>query len=132
LLPYFATVPPIYSNVKPDMVLAELPMPVASTVAFMYFSTFHWARLINGYSGNFPAEYGDLKGEMDQFPTRPLLAQLRQRGATHITVNCRLFADRSKCAAALAAMDGMPELVRISSAQWEGAEVRLYELRSTP
>ena len=132
LMPYFATVPPIYSNVKPDMVLAELPTPVAATVACMYFSTFHWARLINGYSGNFPAGYGNLKGEMDLLPTTPLLAQLRQRGATHITVNCRLFSDRSKCAAVLAAMDDMPELVRIADARWEGAEVRLYTLRSNP
>ena len=130
LMPYFATVPPIYSSVTSDMVLAELPMPEASTVAFMYFSTFHGARLINGYSGYFPAGYLKLKGEMiGHFPTRALLLELRQRGATHITVNCRLFSDRTHCAAVLAAMDEMPELVRISAAQWEGAEVRLYQLR---
>jgi hypothetical protein len=128
LMPYFSTVPPIYSNVTPDMVLAELPMPVASTVACMYFSTFHWARLINGYSGYFPEGYGELKGQMDEFPTMPLLAELRQRGATHVTVNCRLFTDRTKCAGVLAAMDGMPELVRISDGRWEGADVRLYKL----
>src|SRR5687768_13047100 len=69
LTPYFATIPPIYANVTSDMVLAELPMPVASTVAYMYFSTFHRARLINGYSGYFPAGYGELRGEMDHhFP----------------------------------------------------------------
>jgi hypothetical protein len=129
LMPYFATVPPIYSNVTSEMVLAELPTPVAATVAGMYFSTFHWARLINGYSGYFPAGYGDLKGEMEHFPTKPALAELRQRGATHITVNCRLFSDRAKCAAVLAAMEEMPELVRISEARWEGADVRLYQLR---
>jgi hypothetical protein len=129
LMPYFATVPPIYSNVTSEMVLAELPTPVAATVAGMYFSTFHWARLINGYSGYFPAGYGDLKGEMEHFPTTPALAELRQRGATHITVNCRLFSDRAKCAAVLAAMEEMPELVRISEARWEGADVRLYQLR---
>lgn len=129
LMPYFATVPPIYSNVTSEMVLAELPTPVASTVACMYFSTFHWARLINGYSGYFPEGYGELKSAMDHFPTKALLAELRQRGATHITVNCRLFSDRTKCAAVLAALDEMPELVRISDAQWEGADVRLYKLR---
>ena len=91
LMPYLATVPAIYANVTPDMVLAELPMPVASTVAGMYFSTFHWARLINGYSGYFPAGYAELKQEMEDFPTRSLVAQLRKRGTTYITVNCRLF-----------------------------------------
>ena len=129
LIPYFATVPPIYSTVTSDMVLAEVPMQVTSTVACMYFSTFHWAQLINGYSGHFPAGYEELKGGMEHFPTRPLLVELRQRGATHITVNCRLFSDRTNCAAVLTAMDEMPELVRISAAHWEGAEVRLYQLR---
>jgi hypothetical protein len=129
LMPYFATAPPIYSNVTSEMVLAELPMPVASTVAYMYFSTSHWARMINGYSGNFPAGYGELRGEMEHFPTKPLLADLGQRGVTHVTVNCRFFSDRTKCATVLAAMDQMPELVRISDARWEGADVRLYKLR---
>jgi hypothetical protein len=128
LMPYFETVPPIYSHVTSDMVLAELPMPMAPTVAYMYFSTFHGARMINGYSGHFPEGYEEFKDAMEHFPTERLLAELRERGVTHVTVNCRLFSDRAKCADVLAAMSEMPELVPISAARWEGADVRLYQL----
>src|SRR5438445_3311149 len=42
-------IPPIYSRVTPDMVLVELP--VDPQISYMYFSTFHWASLVGGYSG---------------------------------------------------------------------------------
>ena len=117
------------TDVTADMVLAEIPMPAASSVADMYFSTSHWARLVNGDSGYWPASYTALKNDMDAFPTQALLAQLRQRRATHISVNCRLFADPSTCGCVLAAVEEMPDLQRVSSARWEGADVRLYKLR---
>jgi hypothetical protein len=128
LMPYFDTVPPIYANVTSEMVLAELPTNLAASVAQMYFSTFHGARLINGYSGYYPAGYDEFKLAMDNFPTVPLLAELRRRGATHVTVNCRLFRFPSLCTAMLETMDTMPVFERISDARWEGAEVRLYKL----
>lgn len=129
LEPYFRTPPPIYSRVTPDMVLAELPMEAVPNFAYMYFSTFHWARLINGQSGYMPASYTDLERDMEYFPGRNGLARLRERGATHITVNCKLFAKPLRCAPLLGVMDAMPELQLISTGRWEGRDVRLYAIR---
>lgn len=129
LVPYYATVPQIYSGVTPDMVLAELPMEMFPNFTYMYFSTFHGARLINGHSGYWPAGYTSLEADIWRFPERNLLSRLRERGATHITVNCKFFPDQGRCATLLDIMDGMPELRRISAATWEGAEVRLYVVR---
>ena len=129
LEPYPADVPPIYSAVTPDMVLAELPMEDFPNFSYMYFSTLHWARLINGQSGHFPPGYTTLVEEMKSFPKDGLLQLLRDRGTTHITVNCRLFEVASRCPALLERMDAMPELQLVSSGRWRGADVRLYALR---
>jgi hypothetical protein len=56
-----ATVPPIYdavAKIPRDAVLIELPLgePDFDTRA-MFYSTRHWRRLVNGYSGNAPIAY---------------------------------------------------------------------------
>jgi hypothetical protein len=129
LEPYFDTIPPIYAAVTPEMVLAELPMEVGPNFTYMYFSTFHWARLINGQSGYAPASYAELERDMEAFPEGDLLDRLRRQGATHVTVNCRLFSKPWRCPPLLETLDGVPELQLISAGQWEGADVRLYALR---
>jgi hypothetical protein len=131
LEPYPDSIPAIYSAVTGDMVLAELPMEdnTFPSFSYMYFSTFHWARIINGQSGHFPAGHTTLVDEMESFPTEYLLRQLRERGATHITVNCALYSRPWHCRSVLERMDALPQFELISSAKWEGAEVRLYEIR---
>ena len=122
--PYPLTIPPIYSAVTSDMVLAEVPIRNAN-IAYMYFSTFHWARLINGYSGYVPESFQGLESAMDDFPTPDLVHRLRAMGATHITVNCR-FMHPDRCAATLEGLDNMDDLKVIAKGRWQGAEVRLY------
>ena len=56
--------PPIYQHVKKlpsDAVLIEFPLPTSpseegweATSRYLYLSTFHWRRLVNGYSGFAP------------------------------------------------------------------------------
>jgi hypothetical protein len=57
-------VPPIYRAVATqpsNAVLAELPLGVPDfDVRAMYYSTFHWRKILNGYSGFTPAHYGRL------------------------------------------------------------------------
>src|SRR6201999_228968 len=61
-LPAEAELPPIYrfvAQLPPTSALIELPFgEVAFETRYMYYSTFHWRRLVNGYSGGAPAEYG--------------------------------------------------------------------------
>ena len=58
-------IPPIYSRVTPDMVLIELP--VDPQITYMYFSTFHWASLVGGYSG-FPKHTESLMDGWKKWP----------------------------------------------------------------
>ncbi len=125
---YWRTVPPIYAAVNPQMVLAEFPFEPG--VDQMYFSTSHWARLFNGYSGFFPDSFIRMARQVDTFPSDSSLQALRTAGATHVTVNCALY--RRRCDAILGGLDASARVRLISSGMWEGSEVRLYELITAP
>ena len=55
---------------------------------------------------------------------------LRQRGVTHLTINCAMYRRRNwDCDSALATLDALASLELVSSGRWEGETVRLYRLR---
>jgi hypothetical protein len=53
----------------------------------MYFSTFHWQRLINGYSGFFPQSYARIERTMWTFPDQTSMDALKSRGARYLLVH---------------------------------------------
>ena len=128
LQPFHADVPSIYTNVDREMVLAEVPMRDAD-ISYMYFSTGHWAHLINGYSGYIPAHYEALVEEMKRFPAPDLLIRLRALGATHLTLNCHYVEPAGRCSEMIETLGGMHGAELLASGVWEGAPVRLYALR---
>ena len=128
LVPAWRTVPPVYAAVNPSMVLAEFPMRYDRNISYMYFSTTHWAKLVNGYSGFLPEAFDRLQQDVATFPAPDALARVRAQGATHLTVNCRFYGGDAACAPVLAALDTSQEVRLVSRGRWEGADVRLYEI----
>jgi hypothetical protein len=126
LQPYLDSVPSIYAQVTPQMVLAELPKD--HDLDYMYFSTRHWARLLGGYSGFFP-EGSALARARRAFPAPDAIAAFRGLGATHLTYNCAFETRRGRCAAVLEQLDANPTLELMASERWEKAEVRLYRFK---
>jgi hypothetical protein len=127
-------VPPrIYRSITPAHVLAEFPMGLSPNVSFMtdtphmYFSIWHGAQLINGYSGHGPAGHIEFLTAMQAFPDPSTIELLRERGTTHVTINCAFY---SGCRRLLARVRRVPDLRLVSSAEWQGRPVLLYELRS--
>ena len=47
-----------------------MPTTKPSNIPFMYFSLWHWARMVNGYSGFIPKSYADFQKEMAALPGR--------------------------------------------------------------
>ena len=71
-------------------VLLELPLgEPAFDVRYMFYSTLHWKRLVNGYSGGFPSSYEMLTESLKDASTRPDRAwqALAASAATHVIVH---------------------------------------------
>jgi hypothetical protein len=126
LQPYIAEVPRIYRSVTPDMVLAE--MPDGHVLDSMYFSTRHWARLLDGYSGYFPSA-PDFDRAKREFPSPQAIAILRQRGATHVTYNCAWEKYPWRCENVMLELAANPSLELVASDRRHGPPVALYRLR---
>jgi hypothetical protein len=75
-----------------DIVIAELPMPRADRLPgedprYQFLSTFHWRKMVNGYSAFVPPRYFGLMERMFRFPDSASIGALRARGVTHIVIH---------------------------------------------
>ena len=93
--------PPTYAEIArdrgdaPTPVLFEFPMSPFDDPIYMYFSTFHWQRLTNGYSGFFPPSQTWLAERVATFGDDGSLAALRASGVNYIVLHGeRLRGDR--------------------------------------
>ena len=131
LRPIWSRPPPIYSALAgtTNVVLAEFPMPpdYVFNTQYMYFSIWHWASMVNGYSGFMPASYDELQKAAGAFPEPPSIETLKRRGVTHVSVNCALY--RGGCDELLVHLATLPDLRQVSAGLWQGKRTVLYELR---
>jgi len=75
--------------------IVELPLgEPAFDIRYMFYSTRHWKRLVNGYSGGQPVDYGLLDQSLRDVTTRPGQAwqALRNTRATHAIVHEAFYA----------------------------------------
>jgi hypothetical protein len=133
LEPVWREPPAIYASVAgdPGVVLAEFPFPtdpldLMHNLPYMYFSVWHGAEMVNGYSGFSPPDYPDFSQSLAGFPEQGALSLLKQRGVTHVTVNCALY--RDGCDTVLDAVAATPALRLVAQTKWQGQPVNLYEL----
>lgn len=107
-VPVFGDVPEVYSWLEEqgDVRVIELPTsPLSPAVSsdrdlglnftdvlgfheseatIVYFSTYHWKKIVNGYSGYFPYHYRRTMTEMQGFPSRRSLELLRALGIDYV------------------------------------------------
>ena len=129
-VPVWKDPPPIYEALqgRSDVVLAEFPVDANAVfnTPFMYFSLWHWQRMVNGYSGYVPESYMALTSDLVEFPRGETLGALRRRGVTHVTVNCGL--QRNGCKETMTLMGQAHGLRLVNEGRWEGESVQLFEL----
>jgi hypothetical protein len=82
---------------QPRGVVAELPIDAvgAGTVReaeTMYYSTFHWQPIVNGYSGFAPDSYANRVEQVRRFPEPPSLEQLRRDNVRYLVVHLSQYA----------------------------------------
>lgn len=134
LRPLWSDPPPIYTELGPasGAVLFEYPMwkqpeALATNLPYMYFSTWHWTPMVNGYSGFAPQSYNRLAAATAGFPGGTTVDYLQGLGVTHVTLNCKLWNPRA-CAETMKRLDADSRFHLIRDARWSGAPVRLYSL----
>ena len=89
--------PHIYQRVKtlsPGAALVEFPLPTSiyergmeNTSRYMYFSTFHWRRLSNGYSGFAPEAWVEFKNVLAKSHPQMALSALKAFGIQYVLVH---------------------------------------------
>ena len=90
-------IPAIYADVArlpESAVLVELPMPArdgdeSDEAPAVYFSSYHWRRIVNGYSGNAPPGYRVIREAMERFPSEATFALLRDLGVDYVLIHGR-------------------------------------------
>jgi hypothetical protein len=131
------TAPEVYADIVrdrgdgPRAALFEFPASTLDDPTYLYYSTFHWQNLINGYSGFFPPPYIRLLDMMLRFPDDSSIEALRARGAAYLVVHGeRLYGDRYETL--IPQLDQRPDLRLVSRRPWfasgKHSEISAYKI----
>jgi hypothetical protein len=126
--------PPVYRFLRqlPEGVVLELPLPSFSgdsalDADYAFWSTTHWRKLVNGYSGYYPHSYQATLDRLQPLPDADSLALLRERDVRYILIHLT-YIEQSEGASLLAEMLARPELRSLGSYNdWAGSTA-VFEL----
>jgi hypothetical protein len=117
-------IPAVYSAVRDlpqGASLIELPIPQrgqakSREALYMYYSAYHWKKLVNGYSGYIPPGYTIIGEAMQNFPSGPTFELLRDLEVGYLLVHTEWFmgTEGKKVKAGLDAYPGEVELLSAS------------------
>lgn len=106
-------------------VLVEMPLN-SEVPTYMYYATYHWQTLVNGYSGFFSDRYNRVGQVMLSFPDDGSVNLLRTLGVRYLTVHGEFMSDRDY-ARLIARLDRMaPSFRLVSRRPWREKEISLY------
>ena len=99
-IPAKKDIPEIYQWLaakKGDFAIIELPLPKPGESTFykecprMYYSTYHWKKLVNGYAGYFPSMYYELKWRWHTQSLELNVKDLQTLGVKYIILHSSLY-----------------------------------------
>lgn len=90
-------VPPVYRwlvEQKEDLVILELPMSYNLKLngKYVYFSTYHWKKLVNGNSAYFPPTFTILEEKLQKIPQDDTIKILKEIGVDYVIVHLDYYA----------------------------------------
>jgi hypothetical protein len=89
-------IPPVHrwlARQPKPFVLAEVPVWAArNQTMYMLYSTAHWQKTVNGYSGLEPPGHSDLYSKLRNFPDEVSLRMLQEFGVTYVVVHAEMYA----------------------------------------
>jgi hypothetical protein len=134
LMPTSTEMPSVY-DALPDggeAVLVELPLPAHDgeywiDPTYLYYSTFHGRRLLNGYSGFIPVWYPRLVVAGREFPSEDAIAVFKKAGAQYLIIHEEFYGNRFQ--EIVDACEQRPQLQLIAARPSAAGQKRLYRLR---
>ncbi len=123
-------IPPVYRFLRtvPPTVVLELPAENYEPT-YMFWSTYHWHWLVNGYSGYTPGDHLDTMTMMRTFPDDESLARLRELAVRYVLVHQALY-QPGDFADLMGAVAERPELIPSGRYRdWLAGDTHIIELR---
>ncbi|MGH9142089.1 MAG: DUF6044 family protein [Vicinamibacterales bacterium] len=71
----------------PTSVIFEFPTGAMEDPEYLYYSTFHWQYLVNGYSGFFPPSYQHIVRAVRGFPDETSMNMIRSHGVRYLVIH---------------------------------------------
>jgi hypothetical protein len=129
--------PQVYADIirdrgdAPTAAIFDFPASSLDDPSYMYYSTFHWQHLVNGYSGFFPPWYQPLIDVTNQLPSDAAFAVIRQHGTRYLVVHGeRLYGNRYPTL--IEDLDKRSDLVLVSRHPWydnrKHSEISAYRI----
>jgi hypothetical protein len=127
------TAPGIYRALAadPGAPIVDLPLPQTDAEywidpTYMYYSTFHWHPLLNGYSGFVPTWYARLVVASRELPSDDALRVFRQAGARYLVLH-REFYHANRYHEITATLDERRDLRLVARENAPEGESSLYQ-----
>ena len=78
------------ANETGDFAIVELPSESwGDDTEYMYYSTYHWKKLVNGYSGFFPDSYPETMKALMLFPSNESVDLLKMIGVKYVVIHTK-------------------------------------------
>jgi hypothetical protein len=71
----------------PTSVIFEFPTGAMEDPEYLYYSTFHWQYLVNGYSGFFPPSYQKVVNAVRGFPDDTSMSVIGTHGVRYLVIH---------------------------------------------
>ncbi len=124
------TVPPIYRFLQSAgrSVIIEFPLENYDPT-YMFWSTYHWQPLVNGYSGYTPPDVVDTMALMQTFPDDESVDRLKTLQVHYVLVH-QAFYQPGAYSALMGQIAQWPELIPSGRYRdWTGSDTQIFELR---
>ncbi len=115
----------------PTSVIFEFPTGNMEDPEYLYYSTFHWQYLVNGYSGFFPPSYQKIVNAVRGFPDETSMNVIRSHGVRYLVIHGEwLYGARYD--ELIAELDRRPDVKLVSRHPWQRedkhAEISVYRV----
>lgn len=136
-VPAKADIPEVYkwlAKKEGDFAIVELPFPKPKEHTFrkegprLYYSTYHWKKLVNGYSGYYPPLYYELKRRWQRESLEQNIKDLKRLGVKYVIFHSSLY-DEEELERIMQDISNLPEQIQFIE---QLDEAYIYELAYFP